>query len=91
MTHSLTAIAKTVPVGETIACYGPEPLRDAQIIEALLNRTRAGCGDCDMPTGDGVVSLRRDLKGHPFRKLNLRSCGVRSGRLQRFPIFFRAI
>jgi DNA repair protein RadC len=34
--------AKTFPVAETVALYGPESLSDAQIIEALLNRTHRG-------------------------------------------------
>ena len=33
---------KTFPVAESVALYGPESLSDAQIIEAMLNRTRAG-------------------------------------------------
>ncbi len=35
-------IAKLSHVSETLAMYGPEALSDAQIIEAMLTRTRAG-------------------------------------------------
>lgn len=34
--------AKTFPIAETVALYGPEALSDAQIIEAMLNRVRPG-------------------------------------------------
>ncbi len=37
--------AKTFPVAETVALYGPEALSDAQIIEAMLNRVRPGRAD----------------------------------------------
>ena len=33
---------KPVPVAENVALYGPESLSDAQIIEAMLTRTRPG-------------------------------------------------
>ena len=33
---------KSVTIAETLALYGPESLSDAQIIEAMLNRTRPG-------------------------------------------------
>ena len=38
----LQAPAKTFPVAETVAIYGPEALSDAQLIEAMLNRVRPG-------------------------------------------------
>ena len=34
--------AKSFPVAETVARYGPEALSDAQLIEAMLNRVRPG-------------------------------------------------
>ena len=37
--------AKTFPVAETVALYGPETLSDAQLIEAMLNRVRPGRAD----------------------------------------------
>lgn len=33
---------RVFPVAESVALYGPESLSDAQIIEAMLNRTRPG-------------------------------------------------
>ena len=36
------AAPKGFPVAETVALYGPEALSDAQLIEAMLNRTRPG-------------------------------------------------
>jgi DNA repair protein RadC len=38
----IQALAKTFPVAETVALYGPEALSDAQLIEAMLNRVRPG-------------------------------------------------
>jgi DNA repair protein RadC len=37
-----SCLPKPVPVAENVALYGPESLSDAQIIEAMLTRTRPG-------------------------------------------------
>jgi len=72
--------AKSFPVAETLALYGPEALSDAQIIEAMLNRTRPGRAEEILQQAESMARLV--AMGHS----ELQALGLSRHEMARFAI-----